>query len=1162
MNEREIFINALKHEAAEREAYLAQACGGDFALRKRIEALLAEHAQLGSFMESPSPALAKSVDESSHPPDGFALGPGARIGPYKLLEQIGEGGMGVVFMAAQTHPVERNVALKLIKPGLDTRQVISRFEAERQALALMDHPNIAKVFDAGSTETGQPYFVMELVNGIPITEYCDSHRLTPAERLELFIPVCKALQHAHQKGIIHRDLKPSNVLVVQYDGKPVPKVIDFGVAKATGPKLTDQTEYTGFGTVVGTLEYMSPEQAVRNQLDVDTRSDIYSLGVVLYELLTGSTPLDHKRAKRAAILELLRIIQDEDPPKPSARLSTTDELPSIAAHRGLDPKKLSGLVRGDLDWIVMKALEKDRARRYETANGLARDLDRYLHDEPVEACPPSAAYRFRKFARRNRLAFAAALLVLLAILLGTIVSTTEAIRAIRAERLAEARLLAETEARREAEAARQAEAAQRRIAETQRTLAEAQKTRAEANFRKARQAVDEYVTVVSESKLFDVPGLQPLRRQLLEAALRYYQGFLDQRSSDPKLRAELAATYLRVANIDEQIDRSDDAIKALARGVEIARDVLRTNPELTDLPQQLAGVRRGGRIAHMWENWPSDMPQAVRIYRQAADIWEKLVAANPASDELRSDLAAFYRRIGDLEWGLAASARALPDFQKASEIWDKLTREKPAAPEFRADLAETLDHLGKVLKGTGRPTESEVSYRRAMAIREKLVADFPNVPEYRAGLANGLNRFGDALKSFDRPDEAETAYRRSIEMFEKLTAEFPDFPAYRKILAAVDRRLGNLLKERGRAEEAVTAYWRALELQGKLAAEFPDNAGDSVDEFTETCQILTRFFSSIGRLEEVQRVYQRTYEWITTSQKLATDVRQGPKYRAMLAAHHSMLAGASRKLGKTQEAEESYRKALSMRERLVADYPTEGSYRLALAETEFDLATLYSKTGRKTDAEVSFKTALSVIEKLVAAPQPGLDVADLLKRTADGFAAAGDPTLAEGAIQKAIVLNRRLAKESPDEPRHLWDLGHALRILAFIVQSRPGRLADAEHAFSEAEKVFEQLPDRYPRPPDSASFLADTRLCLGDLLAGSNRTEAAETTFRRATKSFEKLVADFPHNQEFRNQLAQTHLKVAEMLRRQGKQAEATKEKLAAEKLQSPNGTANAEKRR
>src|SRR5438034_6739009 len=419
-----IFFAALeKGSSEERVRYLAEACGGDTELRGRVERLLGAHSKVGVL---DAPAITAEQDLALDPPI-LLLPAGTMIGRYKPLEPIGEGGYGVVFMAEQTSPVQRKVALKIIKAGMDTRQVIARFEAERQALALMDHPNIAKVFDAGTTDTGRPYFVMELVKGIPITRFSDERRLTTRERLELAIPVCQAVQHAHQKGIIHRDLKPSNVLIALYDGQPVPKVIDFGVAKATGPRLTDQTLYTEFGAVVGTLEYMSPEQAELNQLDIDTRSDIYSLGVLLYELLTGSTPLERKRLKTAAMLEVLRLIREEEPPRPSTRLSTSDEMPSVAANRGLEPKKLSGVVRGELDWIVMRALEKDRNRRYETANGFAADVQRYLADEPVLACPPSAGYRLRKLMRRNKGPVLAAALVLLAVVGGIIGTTWQAV---------------------------------------------------------------------------------------------------------------------------------------------------------------------------------------------------------------------------------------------------------------------------------------------------------------------------------------------------------------------------------------------------------------------------------------------------------------------------------------------------------------------------------------------------------------------------------------------------------------------------------------------------------------------------------------------------------------------------------------------------------------
>jgi serine/threonine protein kinase/Flp pilus assembly protein TadD len=409
-----LFCGVLERSSAkERATYLDGACGPDRELRARIEALLGAHEQAGGFLGERRDAgqTGATIDEVP-----ITEQPGTAIGPYKLLEEIGEGGFGVVFMAEQTQPVRRKVALKVLKPGMDTKQVVARFEAERQALALMDHPNIAKVLDGGQTSSGRPYFVMDLVKGMPITEYCDQQQLTPRERLELFVNVCQAVQHAHQKGIIHRDLKPSNVLVTLNDGTPLVKVIDFGVAKALGQQLTDRTLFTGFAQLIGTPLYMAPEQAALSNVDVDTRSDIYSLGVLLYELLTGTTPFQKERFQEADYDEIRRIIREEEPPRPSTRISTLGQAATTAStQRKSDPKRLSQLFRGELDWIVMKALEKDRTRRYESASAFAADVQRYLHDEPVLACPPSAWYRFRKLARRKKTTFAMAACVLLAL---------------------------------------------------------------------------------------------------------------------------------------------------------------------------------------------------------------------------------------------------------------------------------------------------------------------------------------------------------------------------------------------------------------------------------------------------------------------------------------------------------------------------------------------------------------------------------------------------------------------------------------------------------------------------------------------------------------------------------------------------------------------------
>jgi WD40 repeat protein/serine/threonine protein kinase len=396
-----LFAAALALPAAARPPFLAANCP-DPAVRKRVEDLLAA-ADASNPLDRPPPDLDRTNPHSPQAAESTAA-VGDRVGPYKLLEKIGEGGMGEVWVADQQEPIRRRVALKLIKPGMDSRSVLGRFEAERQALAVMDHPHIAKVLDAGTTADGRPYFVMELVKGTPITEFADARKLTPKQRLELFVPVCQAIQHAHMKGIIHRDIKPSNVLVALHDETPVPKVIDFGVAKAVGQQLTEKTIYTGFGVLVGTPAYMAPEQATFNQLDVDTRADVYALGVLLYELLAGSPPIEKERLKRAALDEVLRIVREEEPPRPSQRLSTADTRATIAATRGSEPAKLSALMKGELDWIVMKALEKDRARRYDTATGFAADVQRYLAGEPVQAVPPSLGYRVRKAYRKNRVA--------------------------------------------------------------------------------------------------------------------------------------------------------------------------------------------------------------------------------------------------------------------------------------------------------------------------------------------------------------------------------------------------------------------------------------------------------------------------------------------------------------------------------------------------------------------------------------------------------------------------------------------------------------------------------------------------------------------------------------------------------------------------------------
>jgi eukaryotic-like serine/threonine-protein kinase len=875
-SEKSIFLEALEIEApAERVRFLDRVCGGQPQLRSSVEALLRAHEQPHALLD---PAMAR-VTECT----------GTMIGAYKLLEVIGEGGFGVVFMAEQQVPVRRKVALKVLKPGMDTRQVVARFEAERQALALMDHPHIAKVFDGGEAASGRPYFAMELVRGAPITNFCDQNRLSIRARLELFCKVCEAVQHAHQKGVIHRDLKPSNIMVTLHDGKPVVKVIDFGIAKAIGQQLTDKTLFTNFTQMMGTPIYMSPEQAEMSGLDVDTRTDIYSLGVLLYELLTGTTPFEKERLKTASYDEIRRIIREDEPPRPSTRVSTLGQATTeLSASRQSDPERLRRLFRGELDWIVMKVLEKDRNRRYESAGTLAADIQRYLHDEAVQACPPSAAYWFQKFARRNKIVLTTGTVVLAALILGTLISAWQAIRAKQAERQAGVSLAAEKQVRKEAE----------------------------SNLLKARQVVDQYLTLTSESRLLDVPGLQPLRKELLEAALAYYEDFLKQRPTDPELQAELAAAFIRVSQIYTAINSDNQAMAALNQGVKLVEKLRAAYPKTTDWQLRLAGTYNVGRDLHYGNEAPAAANAARDLLTTTIRIWEQFAAEHRDVAGFRSDLAAFYSFRADLEMDSSRRDAAVHDYRKARDLWETLAREFPAAPDYRAALSRSLDGMGKAMQRLHQQPEAETLYGQSLAIREALASEFPDRPEYRIEVAYAELRLARLLPP-ERAAEANTKLRLAQSLLVKAVAESPNVPSLRENLGITYYDLARLQRRMGQPDEAILSCCESLAIYERLGADYPA-LHQYRERWASHCRDLAVMLLDANRPEEAERCYAQAVE---VMERLVAQAPRQIIYRRRLAESYIGQGYLLWATARHAEAAAAYRRAIELREGIAAESP-------------------------------------------------------------------------------------------------------------------------------------------------------------------------------------------------------------------------------------------------
>jgi serine/threonine protein kinase len=898
-----------------RDQYLQQICGTDGEKLRRLNDLLELYDKEQNFLDQPAVATPVSLPEER---------PGSQIGPYQLLEQIGEGGFGVVYLAEQERPVRRKVALKIIKPGMDTRQVIARFEAERQALALMDHPNIAKVFDAGSTENGRPYFVMELVRGVPITEYCDQCSLATRERLELFITVCQAVQHAHQKGIIHRDIKPTNVLVSRrgdQDGKPAPKIIDFGVAKAINQQLTEHSLATGFAQMIGSPLYMSPEQAELTPLGVDTRSDIYSLGVLLYELLTGTTPFEKERLKSAPFDELRRIIREEEPKRPSERISTLEAaaISTIAERRHTDGRRLHQTVRGELDWIVMKCLEKDRNRRYETAIGLARDIERYMSDEAVQACPPSTAYRLKKFIRRNKIA-AAFVLLLVAAVAGLTVSNIQS------------------------------------------SLSE---RRANAQTARAQEISDLLQRMLRSANPDEAKDAEYTVRQMLDDFADSFGNGLD---GQPEVEAEIRAT---IGGSYWRLGVADKAEPHLTRALELRRDLFGPDYEgvaeiLVDyawclneqsrLPEAADAAREALRIYRASATYGSPVLRASAVLQRVLISLNRLDEAQTVTEEamaLTRDSAGEYREIAVILHGQADLLVKLGRYSEAEQAARQAVQmhrrlNGPGHPETAWGLRALADALGKQKEYS----RAEDALREALTIfRQRYRGNHHSVNNTLADLKQVLEAQGDraGLESLASEEaELESLY---------------DNPGYHLRVA------GLLLQNNPSAnqkEEARRLTRRAIEGYGQVAVDYPDDLNrrlKATQGYVDVVRLAAVLPDFADEVDEAHRRFSSEIQSLLVTFPKSTDCQW---QCAML--YRGWAFAVSESSSYIALEEQAHREAIRLleSETLVSANPLRNSH--GLASTHGSLGDFLLRTGRLEDAEQAFRGAIGTYEQRPAEP--------------------------------------------------------------------------------------------------------------------------------------------------------------------------------------------------